>query len=75
MWPLSRTGFPKLLLCYIDNDSTSLQAAQRLAKIANDSIQVASPLIVAGKVGRYTVNQLVATDREAHTIFREVHRP
>jgi mannose-1-phosphate guanylyltransferase/mannose-6-phosphate isomerase len=53
LWPLSRTGFPKQFLCLTGNESLFQQAARRLAELDNDSIQVASPLIVSGEEHRF----------------------
>ena len=53
LWPLSRTGFPKQFLCLTGNESLFQQAAQRLAALNNDSIQVAAPVIVSGEEHRF----------------------
>jgi mannose-1-phosphate guanylyltransferase/mannose-6-phosphate isomerase len=53
LWPLSRTGFPKQFLCLTGNESLFQQAAQRLAGLAQDGTQVASPLIVSGEDHRF----------------------
>ena len=53
LWPLSRTGFPKQFLCLTGNESLFQQAAQRLAALGNDSIQVAAPVIVSGEDHRF----------------------
>jgi mannose-1-phosphate guanylyltransferase/mannose-6-phosphate isomerase len=53
LWPLSRTGFPKQFLCLTGNESLFQQAAQRLAALGNDSIQVAAPYIVSGEDHRF----------------------
>ena len=55
LWPLSRTGFPKQFLCLAGANSLFQQAAQRLACLGNDSIQVAAPLIVTGEEHRFLV--------------------
>jgi mannose-1-phosphate guanylyltransferase len=49
LWPLSRTVFPKQFLCLTGNESLFQQAAQRLAALGNDSIQVAAHVIVSGE--------------------------
>ena len=49
LWPLSRTGFPKQFLCLTGNESLFQQAAQRLAGLGQDGIQVAPPFIVSGE--------------------------
>jgi mannose-1-phosphate guanylyltransferase/mannose-6-phosphate isomerase len=53
LWPLSRTGFPKQFLCLTGNESLFQQAAQRLAALGNDTIQVAAPVIVSGEDHRF----------------------
>jgi mannose-1-phosphate guanylyltransferase/mannose-6-phosphate isomerase len=57
LWPLSRTGFPKQFLCLTGNESLFQQAAQRLAGLAQDGIQVAAPLIVSGEDHRFLVSE------------------
>jgi mannose-1-phosphate guanylyltransferase/mannose-6-phosphate isomerase len=57
LWPLSRTGFPKQFLCLTGNESLFQQAAQRLAALCNDSIQVAAPLIVSGEDHRFLASE------------------
>ena len=57
LWPLSRTGFPKQFLCLTGNESLFQQAAQRLAGLAQDGIQVAAPLIVSGEDYRFLVSE------------------
>ena len=53
LWPLSRTGFPKQFLCLTGNESLFQQAAQRLAALGSDHIQVAAPVIVSGEEHRF----------------------
>jgi len=53
LWPLSRAGFPKQFLCLTGNESLFQQAAQRLSKLGNSDIKVASPLIVTGEEHRF----------------------
>jgi mannose-1-phosphate guanylyltransferase/mannose-6-phosphate isomerase len=53
LWPLSRTGFPKQFLCLTGNESLFQQAAQRLAALGSDAIQVAAPVIVSGEDHRF----------------------
>jgi GDP-D-mannose dehydratase len=43
LWPLSRTGFPKQFLCLTGNESLFQKAAQRLAALGSEHIQVAAP--------------------------------
>jgi mannose-1-phosphate guanylyltransferase/mannose-6-phosphate isomerase len=57
LWPLSRTGFPKQFLCLTGNESLFQQAAQRLADLGSDTIQVASPVIVSGEDYRFLVSE------------------
>ena len=57
LWPLSRTGFPKQFLCLTGNESLFQQAAQRLAALGNDSIQVAAPVIVSGEEHRFLASE------------------
>jgi mannose-1-phosphate guanylyltransferase / mannose-6-phosphate isomerase len=57
LWPLSRTGFPKQFLCLTGNESLFQQAAQRLASLGQDGIQVAPPLIVSGEDHRFLVTE------------------
>jgi mannose-1-phosphate guanylyltransferase/mannose-6-phosphate isomerase len=57
LWPLSRTGFPKQFLCLTGNDSLFQQAAQRLASLHNDQIQIAAPLIVSGEDHRFLASE------------------
>jgi mannose-1-phosphate guanylyltransferase/mannose-6-phosphate isomerase len=57
LWPLSRTGFPKQFLCLTGNESLFQQAAQRLAALGNESIQVAAPVIVSGEDHRFLASE------------------
>jgi len=57
LWPLSRTGFPKQFLCLTANQSLFQQAAQRLAGLEQDGIQVAAPLIVSGEEHRFLASE------------------
>ena len=57
LWPLSRTGFPKQFLCLTGNESLFQQAAQRLAALGNDSIQVAAPVLVSGEDHRFLASE------------------
>jgi mannose-1-phosphate guanylyltransferase/mannose-6-phosphate isomerase len=57
LWPLSRTGFPKQFLCFTGNESLFQQAAQRLAALGNDSIQVEAPVIVSGEDHRFLASE------------------
>ena len=57
LWPLSRAGFPKQFLCLTGNESLFQQAAQRLASLGNNQIQVASTLVVSGEDHRFLVSE------------------
>jgi mannose-1-phosphate guanylyltransferase/mannose-6-phosphate isomerase len=57
LWPLSRTGFPKQFLCLTGNESLFQQAAQRLAALGTDDIQVAAPVIVSGEDHRFLASE------------------
>ena len=57
LWPLSRTGFPKQFLCLTGNESLFQQAAQRLAALGSDHIQVAAPVIVSGEDHRFLATE------------------
>jgi mannose-1-phosphate guanylyltransferase/mannose-6-phosphate isomerase len=57
LWPLSRTGFPKQFLCLTGNESLFQQAAQRLAALGNEHIEVAAPVIVSGEDHRFLVSE------------------
>jgi mannose-1-phosphate guanylyltransferase/mannose-6-phosphate isomerase len=57
LWPLSRTGFPKQFLCLTGNESLFQQAAQRLAVLGNDQIQMAAPLVVSGENHRFLASE------------------
>ena len=57
LWPLSRTGFPKQFLCLTGNESLFQQAAQRLAGLAKEGIQVDAPLIVSGEEHRFLASE------------------
>lgn len=53
LWPLSRAGFPKQFLSLTGNESLFQQAAQRLAALGVDDIQVAKTLIITGEEHRF----------------------
>lgn len=57
LWPLSRTGFPKQFLCLTGNQSLFQQAANRLAGLGQDGIQVAPPFIVSGEDHRFLASE------------------
>jgi mannose-1-phosphate guanylyltransferase/mannose-6-phosphate isomerase len=57
LWPLSRTGFPKQFLCLTGNESLFQQAANRLAGLGQDGIQVAPPFIVSGEDHRFLASE------------------
>jgi mannose-1-phosphate guanylyltransferase/mannose-6-phosphate isomerase len=53
LWPLSRAGFPKQFLCLSGEESLFQQAAKRLMRLATETVQVVSPLIVTGEEHRF----------------------
>jgi len=55
LWPLSRAGYPKQFLVLSGNQSLFQEAAQRLAGLARDGLQVQSPLIVGNEEHRFLV--------------------
>ncbi len=57
LWPLSRTGFPKQFLCLTGKESLFQQAVKRVVGLGNDSIQVATPLIVTGEDHRFLATE------------------
>jgi mannose-1-phosphate guanylyltransferase/mannose-6-phosphate isomerase len=57
LWPLSRKGFPKQFLCLTGKLSLFQLAAQRLAGLNQEGIQVAAPLIVSGEDHRFLVSE------------------
>lgn len=57
LWPLSRKGYPKQFLCLTGNQSLFQQAAQRLAALGNEQIQVADPVIVSGEEYRFLASE------------------
>ena len=57
LWPLSRTGFPKQFLCLTGNESLFQQAAQRLAGLGQEGIEVVAPLIVSGEDHRFLASE------------------
>jgi mannose-1-phosphate guanylyltransferase/mannose-6-phosphate isomerase len=57
LWPLSRTGFPKQFLCLTGNESLFQQAAQRLAVLGNDNIQLGAPVIVCNEDHRFLASE------------------
>lgn len=57
LWPLSRSGFPKQFLCLTGEDSLFQQAAQRLAGLGGNDVQVEKMLIVSGEEHRFLVTE------------------
>jgi len=57
LWPLSRTGFPKQFLSLTGNESLFQQAAQRLAALGSEHIQVAAPVVVCGEDHRFLASE------------------
>ena len=57
LWPLSRSGFPKQLLC-LDGDLSLLQqTAQRLMGIKSLDIEVDNPIVVTNEDLRFVVQE------------------
>lgn len=57
LWPLSRAGFPKQFICLTGQTSLFQQAAQRLAALATEEVQVAPPLVVTGEEHRFLTSE------------------
>lgn len=57
LWPLSRSRFPKQFLCLTGNESLFQQAAQRLAALGSEHIQVATLVIVSGEDHRLLASE------------------
>lgn len=55
LWPLSRAQYPKQFLVLHGNRSLFQQAAQRLATLAADDIEVAAPCVVGNEEHRFLV--------------------
>lgn len=55
LWPLSRAGFPKQFLILSGNTSLFQQAAARLQGLADDSLDVAAPLVVGNEEHRFLI--------------------
>ncbi len=55
LWPLSRAGYPKQFLVLTGDTSLFQQAADRLAKLANDDISVEPPVVVGNAEHRFMV--------------------
>jgi mannose-1-phosphate guanylyltransferase/mannose-6-phosphate isomerase len=55
LWPLSRAQYPKQFLVLHGNRSLFQQAAQRLASLGAEDIQVAAPCIVGNEEHRFLV--------------------
>ncbi len=53
LWPLSRAGFPKQFLSLAGDRSLFQDSAFRLAQLANETISVATPIIVANREHRF----------------------
>ena len=71
LWPLSLTGFPKQFLCLTRNEGLFQQAAQRLAALGNDNIQVVAPVIVSGENHQFLASeQLREVGIHGHRIAR-----
>jgi mannose-1-phosphate guanylyltransferase/mannose-6-phosphate isomerase len=63
LWPLSRSGFPKLFLSLRGTESLFQQAAQRLMGLTAPGIVVVQPIIVTGEEHRFLAAEQL---REAH---------
>jgi len=57
LWPLSRAGFPKQFLSLTGQTSLFQEAAQRLAGLGTDCLQIAPPLIVTGEEHRFLATE------------------
>ncbi|UXH80809.1 mannose-1-phosphate guanylyltransferase/mannose-6-phosphate isomerase [Roseateles amylovorans] len=55
LWPLSRAGYPKQFLVLSGNTSLFQQAADRLAALSAEDIEVAAPVIVGNEEHRFMV--------------------
>ncbi|MEN9417677.1 MAG: mannose-phosphate guanylyltransferase/mannose-6-phosphate isomerase, partial [Pseudomonadota bacterium] len=55
LWPLSRAGYPKQFLVLSGTTSLFQQAAERLASLAGEGLQVQPPLIVGNEEHRFLV--------------------
>ena len=53
LWPLSRAQYPKQFLILQGNQSLFQQAAQRLASVATNDIQVLTPCVVGNEEHRF----------------------
>jgi mannose-1-phosphate guanylyltransferase / mannose-6-phosphate isomerase len=72
LWPLSRAGYPKQFLVLTGNQSLFQEAAQRLAGLASDGLQVQAPLIVGNEEHRFLVlDQLRELRQEPGAILLE----
>ncbi|WP_366146254.1 sugar phosphate nucleotidyltransferase [Limnohabitans sp. Rim8] len=75
LWPLSRTGFPKQFMCLTGNESLFQQAAQRLAGLGQDGIQVSAPFIVSGEEHRFLAAEQLREAGIQLGAARQDHRP
>jgi len=55
LWPLSRAGYPKQFLVLTGETTLFQQAADRVAQLAGDEVQVASPVVVGNAEHRFMV--------------------
>jgi mannose-1-phosphate guanylyltransferase / mannose-6-phosphate isomerase len=55
LWPLSRASYPKQFLALAGDTTLLQQAVQRVAAIADDTIQATAPLIVGNEEHRFLV--------------------
>jgi len=72
LWPLSRAGYPKQFLILAGNTSLFQQAAERLAALGNEEIDVAAPSIVGNEEHRFMVlDQLREVQLEPSAVLLE----
>ncbi len=72
LWPLSRSGFPKQFLVLSGNSSLFQQAVSRLQGLADESTEVAAPLVVGNEEHRFLVlDQLREIQAEPSAVVLE----
>ena len=72
LWPLSRSGFPKQFLVLSGNSSLFQQAVSRLQGLADESTEVAPPLVVGNEEHRFLVlDQLREIQAEPSAVVLE----
>ena len=55
LWPLSRAGYPKQFLVLTGETTLFQQAAERIAQLASEDIEVGSPVVVGNAEHRFMV--------------------